>query len=149
MPESPHTRDMRTPHTRQTTHVAPQSKPQAVGLQALSRWEHRPPQTRHQDKLQIHIQGHHDTRTNSRRHTQGHHDTTHRHHTGSCRQQDSRHCPVGSIRPPHTMEPRRSNIRHQDTTVTIHQDVTKQASHSKAQAVGPQALFSCDQQTGI
>ena len=61
MPESPHTRDMRTPHTRQTTHVAPQSKPQAVGLQAPSRWEHRPPQTRHQDKLQIHIQGHHDT----------------------------------------------------------------------------------------
>ena len=61
MPEPPHTRDMRTPHTRQTTHVAPQSKPQAVGLQALSRWERRPPQTRHQDKLQIHIQGHHDT----------------------------------------------------------------------------------------
>ena len=49
MPEPPHTRDMRTPHTRQTTHVAPQSKPQAVGLQALSRWEHRPPQTRHQE----------------------------------------------------------------------------------------------------
>ena len=47
----------------------------------------------------------------------------------------------------HTMEPGRSNIRHQDTTVTLPQDITKQASHSKAQAVGPQALFSCDQQT--
>ena len=80
------------------------------------------------------------TRTNSTHQTQVHHDTTHRHHTGSCRQQDDRHYPVGSIRPPHTMAPGRSNIRHQDTTVTIHKDITKQASHSKAWAVAPQAL---------
>ena len=81
------------------------------------------------------------TRTNSTHHTQEHHDTTHRHHIGSCRQQDYRQSPVGSIRPPHTMAPGRSKSRHQDTTITIHQDITQQASHSKAQAVAAASVF--------